>query len=606
MKNINIVPAVKEYKNTSNKVKFDKINCSEVLSCYEVSLLNEFTDKEIDFNLFFLLDESLNEEAYKINICSNKIDVYYSTSLGKHNAVLTLVQLLRNINILCECTIFDEPDFSIRSIMIDISRNKVPKVETLKKIVDEVSLVKINEIQLYVEGRSFYFESFAKYYDNKEDFLTGEDVLELTKYCNERNVKLIPNINCFGHMAYWVNQPDLKHLGFAEKFYWEKEGLRGYVVSIDPKKEEACKMLYQMFDDMLKYYPDVSEITIGGDEPFDLLFPEKLADSEQIYEEHISNVIRYVKDKGLTPWMWGDVVKLYPELLKKLDANFLEWGYDKGQFNDNNCSFYKKNNKNFIVCCGTSCWNNFAGRMDNMFANYYAASYYGKKYGAKGMMITDWNDGGSLSQIPTNLLCYVYGACYAWNLDGVNHDIINKYLDDFVYLAKLSSSVVELGRYNTCEDLPHATLTKLFIMYYCHQMEGINYDIKSYSDCTALFNRNTLLNKEECLRTKEFLDNWIKDFKFDSDNQYCKELMFVYKLIRHVLNANIVYLKLRNIDCSIEEINDLINDINYIINEYDLIWHYRNKESDYYYSVRRLKMLRYRYNHILTLMKGDF
>ena len=82
--------------------------------------------------------------------------------------------------------------------------------------------------------------------------------------------------------------------------------------------------------------------------------------------------------------------------------------------------------------------------------------------------------------------------------------------------------------------------------------------------------------------------------------------MFVYKLIRHVLNANIVYLKLRNIDCSIEEINDLINDINYIINEYDLIWHYRNKESDYYYSVRRLKMLRYRYNHILTLMKGDF
>ena len=89
MKNINIVPAVKEYKNTSNKVKFDKINYSEVLSCYEVSLLNEFTDKEIDFNLFFLLDESLNEEAYKINICSNKIDVYYSTSLGKYNAVLT-------------------------------------------------------------------------------------------------------------------------------------------------------------------------------------------------------------------------------------------------------------------------------------------------------------------------------------------------------------------------------------------------------------------------------------------------------------------------------------------------------------------------------------
>jgi hypothetical protein len=137
-------------------------------------------------------------------------------------------------------------------------------------------------------------------------------------------------------------------------------------------------------------------------------------------------------------------------------------------------------------------------------------------------------------------------------------------------------------------------------------MGGINYDICSYSDCSALFNRDHVLNYNECIKTEEFLNNWFNNFEYDENNQFCKELLFAYKLLKHALEASKAYIKLRNIDCNISTINTLIDDIDQIIEEYDDIWHYRNKESDFYYSLKRLRMLRYRYTHILTLMKGDF
>ena len=606
MQKIVLIPAVKEYSLGADKVKFVHINYREELSEYEVELLSKYYDDSISCNLKFYLDGSLNKEAYRVDISEDEITINYSTDKGKHNAILTLIQLLRNIDSLTVGHIYDEPDFAIRAIMIDISRNKVPTVETLKKIIDEVALVKINELQLYVEGRSFYFESYPQFYENKEDFLTGQDVLELQEYGLKRNVELIPNLNCFGHMAYWVNQKEFEHLKLEKEFYWDINGLKGYSSSINPELEESYTFLHNLFDDMLKYYPDANRITIGGDEPFELLFPVKNPNADDIYKNHIKKVVEYVNKKGIIPWMWGDVVKIYPELLEKLDAKFLEWGYEKGQFNDENCSLYHSHNKDFIACCGTSGWNSIAGRTDNMLVNMFEAAYFGKKYGALGYMITDWNDGASWSQLPTNMLAYIYGSCHAWNYEDINKDDINSYLDEFIYKTPLSESVLELGRYIECQEDKSIIFTKLFTMLYTHQMDGINYDINSYSDCTALFNRNHVLNYNECIATEHFLNKWISKFIYDENNQYCKELLFAYRLLKHSLDASKAYIKLRNIDCDISTMSNLLSDIDDIITLYDSIWHYRNKESDFYYSLRRLKMLRYKYTHIITLMKGDF
>ena len=181
MEKIRIIPSVKVYELGSTNVSFNKINYIEKISGYEEKLLIDYVDSDIESNLHFEFDADMLLEAYSIDVYKEKIIIKYSNLNSRHNAILTLCQLLANVSKLIECHIYDKPDFLKRSIMIDISRNKVPNLSTLKKIIDEVSLVKINEIQLYVEGRSFYFESFKEYYEEKNDFLTGEDVLELIK-----------------------------------------------------------------------------------------------------------------------------------------------------------------------------------------------------------------------------------------------------------------------------------------------------------------------------------------------------------------------------------------------------------------------------------------
>ena len=69
----------------------------------------------------------------------------------------TLRQLLREYGRRLPCLqIRDWPDFSRRGVMLDISRGRVPKLETLLELVEQLADFKINELQLYTEHTFAY------------------------------------------------------------------------------------------------------------------------------------------------------------------------------------------------------------------------------------------------------------------------------------------------------------------------------------------------------------------------------------------------------------------------------------------------------------------
>ena len=608
MSKVTIIPNVKSYTDLHEKINFNKLSCSEVLNEFHHGLLYAFLDDNSLNKLEFEIKENISVQGYQIKVNKNGIKCYYSDEEGKHNAILTLYQILKQQKQLTTCLIKDEPLFKVRSIMIDISRNKVPTLKTLMQIIDELALVKINDLQLYVEGRSFYFESLSKYYENKEDFLTPEDVTILRKYASDRGIVLTPNINTFAHMAYWMNQKDLNHLALQpEGFRWSDNGLLAYAGTINPALKESKEFVYTLIEDILKYYPDCKTFNIGGDEPFELLFPHKNPNAKEIYQEHMKDIIRYVQAKGITPCIWGDVVREFPDMMSEFgDIVYLQWGYHPGNFNDECCGFYDKNNKRYMVCAGTSCWASISGRLENMMINYKEAAHFGKKHHAEGMMITDWNDGGSMSQLVTSMLAYVYGACYAWNDKNVDENVVNNYLNKNIYKANIAENVLNLGKYYTVQEGKTFNISKLFIMLYVCQIDGTNIEFGNYSDPMAMFSRRDVLSYNECIKTKKFLDEWKESFKCKSfNNQYVKEIMFSYDLIMHALNLNIAYNALATITADFKQIQDLLIDINQLIRRYDRLWHYRNKESDFKYSVKKLMILRQKYINLLYLMKGD-
>ena len=90
------------------------------------------------------------EQSYTLSIGGSGIHIE-GYGAGLFYGVCTLKQLLMQFgHDLPHLQISDAPDFPARGVMLDISRDKVPTLETLFMLVDELASLKINQLQLYI------------------------------------------------------------------------------------------------------------------------------------------------------------------------------------------------------------------------------------------------------------------------------------------------------------------------------------------------------------------------------------------------------------------------------------------------------------------------
>ena len=150
----------------------------------------------------------MEKEEYKLTIAAEGIAIASSCDEGFFRAATSLHQMIRRQKgNLALCEIEDKPEIARRGYMLDISRGRMPKVETIKTMIDFLAALKYNEFQLYMEGDCFKYAAYPK---ETADFdcLTPEDIRELDAYCRERYIDLVPNQNSFGHMYTWLRKPD--------------------------------------------------------------------------------------------------------------------------------------------------------------------------------------------------------------------------------------------------------------------------------------------------------------------------------------------------------------------------------------------------------------
>ena len=96
-------------------------------------------------------------EGYAITIDRKGVRIEFREATGLRVAMATMRQLLRQYGRRLPClVIHDWPDFARRGVMLDISRGRVPKLETLLKLVEHLADFKINEFQLYTEHTFAY------------------------------------------------------------------------------------------------------------------------------------------------------------------------------------------------------------------------------------------------------------------------------------------------------------------------------------------------------------------------------------------------------------------------------------------------------------------
>ena len=92
----------------------------------------------------------LGKEAYTLKINAKTIELSYGDRAGLFYATVTLKQLyLLHKGSLPECFIEDSPRLPLRGVMLDISRDKIPTLETLTSYVELLADLKYNHLELY-------------------------------------------------------------------------------------------------------------------------------------------------------------------------------------------------------------------------------------------------------------------------------------------------------------------------------------------------------------------------------------------------------------------------------------------------------------------------
>ena len=303
--------------------------------------------------------------------------------------------------------------------MLDISRGRVPRLETLLELGNHLADFKINELQLYTEHTFTYRKYRAVWKD--WGALTGVEIRKLDAHCRKLGIELVPNQNSFGHLRQWLEQPSLKKLAeIAEPWPDEAGAFLRYPSTLAPTHPGTLPFLRGLYDKLLPNFTS-HRFNVGCDETWDLGRGQsrwlcKKIGKGRVYLQFLKKIHREVSVRKKKMMFWGDIILRHRELLPELPRNViaLNWGYEAGHPYAHEAGIFARAKIPFYVCPGTSTWMTLIGRHDNAFANLREAAAAGRRHGARGFLIADWGDGGHPQPLAVSYLPYLYGAALSW------------------------------------------------------------------------------------------------------------------------------------------------------------------------------------------------
>ncbi len=344
-----------------------------------------------------------------------------------------------------------EPAFDRRGYMLDISRDRVPTMETLEWLVEVLSQLRFNELQLYVE-HTFQYRGHERVWRDASP-LTAPEVGQLARSCASRGIELVAHVNGFGHMQRWLSHEPYRSRAECPEGAPDPFGDAGTVAPtcLAPTVENAS-FAVGLATEMLAATGG-SRVHIGGDEPFELGDGVSAAlvarhGRDKVYVDHLKRIIEPLTERGHKVMFWGDLFRRDPSLLGEIPpgATGVVWNYEApgerpgpvwssqvrrklGIPDDAHLGFeahtrsFVEAGADFWVAPGTSTWNTILGRNANAAANIDDAAVVGRSTGALGFLLTDWGDNGHWQPLIVSLPSMIRAAVASWNGEACRIDV---------------------------------------------------------------------------------------------------------------------------------------------------------------------------------------
>ncbi|MBJ6367417.1 family 20 glycosylhydrolase [Snuella sp. CAU 1569] len=321
----------------------------------------------------FITANELAEEAYKLEVTSNHINISASANAGFIYGLETVRQLLpvaiespevvSNIDwVIPNVLIQDQPRFKWRGLMLDLSRHFFGK-EYLKKTIDRLAMHKMNVLHLHLVDDQGWRIEIKKYPKLTEvgawrvdqehlawnarlatkpgekgtygGFLTQEELKELVAYAKTKNVEIVPEIEMPAHVTSAIaSYPEYscleKPVGVPSGGLWPITDI--YCAG----KDSTFEFLQDILTEVMAIFPS-KYIHIGGDEATKTnwktcphcqkrMKTEGLHDVEALQSYFVKRMEKFINAHGKKLIGWDEILEggLAP------DATVMSWRGVKG------------------------------------------------------------------------------------------------------------------------------------------------------------------------------------------------------------------------------------------------------------------------------------
>lgn len=309
-------------------------------------------------------------------------------------------------------SIKEEPQFEMNGIMVDVSRNAVLKVKSIKKLLEKMAVMGLDTMMLYTEdtyevpGRPYFGYMRGRYSFN--------ELKNCDDYADMLGIELVPCIQTLGHLE--------------QALKWN------YASNIKDTSDillEGCEETYIFIEEMIKAASAPfrsKKIHLGMDEAHSLglgRYLDKNGYSKRfdIMSRHINKVKKITDKYQLEPMIWSDMyfrlgskTGAYYDLASEIPAeiideipnnlNLVYWDYYHNEENMY-AEFLRKHkamSENTIFAGGIWTWNGVAVNYDKSFVTTNAGLSACKKEGIKKVFATLWGDNGAETNVFAALL----------------------------------------------------------------------------------------------------------------------------------------------------------------------------------------------------------
>jgi len=308
--------------------------------------------------------------------------------------------------------VVQEKKFDSCGVMLDVSRNAVLKIETIKYIVKNLAKMGLNTVMLYTED-TFKMDKYP-HFGYMRGAYTKEEIREIVAYGEVFGIEFIPCIQTLAHLY--------------KTLRWHyANGMRdtGDILLIGEEKT------YEFIEEMIKTAREcynTDKIHIGMDEAHDVGRGEYLTkhgyrDRFEILSEHLDRVIQITDKYNFKPMMWSDMFfrlgsktgdyydtdakmpdNISDMIPKELSVVYWDYYNIDEKICEHMIKAHQDMQRNVIFAGGIWTWNGLSPHYEKTFKTTKVALSACRKNNVKDVWATMWGDDGAETSVITALL----------------------------------------------------------------------------------------------------------------------------------------------------------------------------------------------------------